>query len=46
MAFPQTALAIGVADFSPNSFNYRGSYFKLVGEGSQILWIHCVVWCV
>ena len=25
--------------FSPNSFSYRGSYFKLGGEGSQILWI-------
>ena len=23
--------------FSPNSFSYRGSYFKLGGEGSQIL---------
>ena len=27
--------------FSPNSFSYRGSDFKLVGEGSQILWIGC-----
>ena len=27
--------------FSPNSFSYRGSYFKLGGEGSQILWIRC-----
>ena len=26
-------------DFSPNSFSYRGSYFKYRGEGSQILWI-------
>ena len=26
---------------SPNSFSYRGSYFKLGGEGSQILWIRC-----
>ena len=25
--------------FSPNSFSYRGSYFKYKGEGSQILWI-------
>ena len=25
--------------FSPNSFSYRGSYFKLGGEGSQFLWI-------
>ena len=27
--------------FSPNSLSYRGSDFKLVGEGSQILWIGC-----
>ena len=27
--------------FSPNSFSYRGSYFKLGGEGSQVLWIRC-----
>ena len=27
--------------YSPNSFSCRGSYFKLVGEGSQILWIRC-----
>ena len=26
-------------NFSPNSFSYRGSYFKYRGEGSQILWI-------
>ena len=26
---------------SPNSFGYRGSYFKLGGEDSQILWIRC-----
>ena len=39
--------------FSPNSFRYRGSYFKYRGEGSQILWIRFggavgqgVVWCV
>ena len=25
----------------PNSFSYRGSYFKLGGEGSRILWIRC-----
>ncbi len=25
--------------FSPNSFSYRGSYFKYRGEGSQIFWI-------
>ena len=24
---------------SPNSFSYRGSYFKYRGEGSQIFWI-------
>ena len=30
-----------VFEFSPNSFSYRGSYFKLGGEGSQILWIRC-----
>ena len=40
-----------------HSFSYRGSYFKLGGDGSQILWIRCggavtqgvvggVVWCV
>ena len=27
--------------FSPNSFSYRGSHFKLGGEGSQIVWIRC-----
>ena len=27
--------------FSPNSCSYRGSYFKLIGEGLQILWIRC-----
>ena len=26
---------------SPKSFSYRGSYFKLGGEGSQVLWILC-----
>ena len=26
---------------SPNRFSHRGSYFKLGGEGSQILWIRC-----
>ena len=42
---------------SPNRFSHRGSYFKLGGEGSQILWIRCrgavtqgvvggAVWCV
>ena len=31
MVFPQTALAIGVVDSSPNSFSYGGSYFKLGG---------------
>ena len=25
--------------FSPNSFSYRGSYFKCRGEGSQVFWI-------
>lgn len=39
MVFPQTALAIGVVDSSPNSFSYGGSYFKYRGEGSQIFWI-------
>ena len=27
--------------FPQNRFSYRGSYFKLGGEGSQILWIRC-----
>ena len=31
-----------ILHFSPNSFSSRGSYFKLGGEGSQILWIRCV----
>ena len=30
-----------VVFFCPSSFSYRGSYFKLGGEGSQILWIRC-----
>ena len=25
--------------YSPNSFCYRGSYFKYRGEGSHIFWI-------
>lgn len=31
---------IYIYNFS-NSFRYRGSYFKLVNKGSQILWIRC-----
>ena len=34
-----------ILHFSPNSFSSRGSYFKLGGEGSQILWIRCVGGC-
>ena len=38
-------LGCGFKHFSPNSFSYRGSYFKLGGEGSQILWIRCAGGC-
>ena len=31
--------------YSTNSFSYRGSYFKLGGEGLQILWVRCGMGC-
>ena len=31
--------ALYIVLHSPNSFSFRGSYFKYRGEGSQIFWI-------
>ena len=41
MPVASSKLILPSAFFFPNSFSSRGSYFKLGGEGSQILWIRC-----
>ena len=38
--FGRSWVTLGASIF-PHSFSYRGSYFKLGGQGSQILWIRC-----